>query len=45
MKHHAVNLGWFSIGTGIMAMIPIFAIYKIKKYITIVLLITYHYPL
>jgi len=31
----AVNLGWLSIGAGIVAMIPIFATHKIKKYVTI----------
>ena len=30
----AVNLGWLSIGAGIIAMIPIFATHKIKKYVT-----------
>ena len=29
----AQNLGWVAIGTGIIAMIPIFATHKIKKYV------------
>jgi len=29
----AQNLGWVAIGTGIIAMVPIFATHKIKKYV------------
>jgi hypothetical protein len=33
-NHDVENLGWVSIGTGIVAMIPIIASQKIKKYVT-----------
>ena len=32
----AGNLGWVAIGAGIVAMVPIFASHKIKKYVTVV---------
>jgi hypothetical protein len=34
-NNDAQNLGWVAIGTGIVAMIPIIASHKIKKYVTI----------